>query len=391
MDDLINTDLLPDDDNDESAPEQDDEAIEEKLATEEIPTTIKLDYKLKTKEERNQLVTRIIESTPKEQLTPRYLEILGDYIMSALSKEEKKEKLYITDNRAITIGKRETSFEGLAEKFENGEDGIYNLITNDKNILFAPKISITARDIEEVPGLKELRAAMEEVEAAGKAAVGRKKYLLKKQLIEMRKDQYILKSAHRPAMALSASPRGINKIDLSERRYIDENGDPQSTGLVSFFDPKHVSALLCHYNALKIETKGRYWDDFFYLMEDFDKLLKRALNDYPIYQEIVIMKVNGQSNEEIQQRLEKKHGAKHSAQYISSLWRNKIPKIIAEQAQNDYLIWHYQNEEKGQWKRCSCCKQFKLANNRFFSKNKTSKDGWYSICKQCRNKKTGQK
>jgi hypothetical protein len=53
MDDLINTDLLPDDDNDESAPEQDDEAIEEKLATEEIPTTIKLDYKLKTKEERN--------------------------------------------------------------------------------------------------------------------------------------------------------------------------------------------------------------------------------------------------------------------------------------------------------------------------------------------------
>jgi hypothetical protein len=81
--------------------------------------------------------------------------------MSALSKEEKKEKLYITDNRAITIGKRETSFEGLAEKFENGEDGIYNLITNDKNILFAPKATITARDIEEVPGLKDLRDAME--------------------------------------------------------------------------------------------------------------------------------------------------------------------------------------------------------------------------------------
>jgi hypothetical protein len=109
----------------------------------------------------------------------------------------------------------------------------------------------------------------------------------------MRKDQYILKSAYKPAMALSNSPRGINKIDLSEKRYIDENGDPQSTGLVSFFDPKHISALLCNYNALKIETKGRYWDDFFYLMEDFDKLLKRALNDYPIYKDIVIMKVNG--------------------------------------------------------------------------------------------------
>ena len=35
------------------------------------------------------------------------------------------------------------SYEGLATKFENGEDGIFNLITNDKNIIFTPKISIT--------------------------------------------------------------------------------------------------------------------------------------------------------------------------------------------------------------------------------------------------------
>jgi hypothetical protein len=56
--------------------------------------------------------------------------------MGGITKEEKKEKLYLTDNRRITIEKWETSFEGLAEKFENGEDGIYNLMTNDKNILF---------------------------------------------------------------------------------------------------------------------------------------------------------------------------------------------------------------------------------------------------------------
>ena len=121
-------------------------------------------------------------------MTNRYLEILGDYIMGAISKEEKKEKLYLTDNRMITVNKRETSFEGLAEKFENGEDGIYNLMTNDKNILFSPKIEITARDIETVPGLKSLKEAMAQVEAAGKVATGKNKYLLKKQLIEMRRD-----------------------------------------------------------------------------------------------------------------------------------------------------------------------------------------------------------
>ena len=56
--------------------------------------------------------------------------------MGGLTKEEKKNHLYLTDNRRITIDRRETSFEGLVEKFENGEDGIYGLITNDKNIIF---------------------------------------------------------------------------------------------------------------------------------------------------------------------------------------------------------------------------------------------------------------
>nr|DAL81174.1 MAG TPA: Stc1 domain [Bacteriophage sp.] len=40
-------------------------------------------------------------------------------------------------------------------------------------------------------------------------------------------------------------------------------------------------------------------------------------------------------------------------------------------------------------KKCSKCGQLKPAHNQFFSKNKTSKDGLYSICKRCRNKKRG--
>ena len=47
----------------------------------------------------------------------------------------------------------------------------------------------------------------------------------------------------------------------------------------------------------------------------------------------------------------------------------------------------YTFEEKGNWKKCSRCGQVKLAHNHFFSKNSTSKDHFYSICKECRNKK----
>ena len=60
---------------------------------------LKLDYSLKDMTDRVALVDKIVESTPKEKLTPFYLEILADYIMQSLTKEERKEKAYMTENR----------------------------------------------------------------------------------------------------------------------------------------------------------------------------------------------------------------------------------------------------------------------------------------------------
>lgn len=219
--------------------------------------------------------------------------------MGALSKEEKKDKTYLTSNRLITINKRETSLEGLAEKFENGEDGIYNLITNDKNILLSHKATITNDDVNNIPTLKSLRDNIKEVENASKAASGKKKYLLKKQLIEMRRDQYVLKNIFSPNAVIASSAKGINKVDLSEHCWVDEDGEPQSDGLVSFFYPHHINAILSNYHALKLEVKRRYNSDFYFLMEDFDKVMKKALYHHPELLDLVRMKTRGKTNVEI--------------------------------------------------------------------------------------------
>jgi hypothetical protein len=106
-----------------------------------------------------------------------------------------------------------------------------------------------------------------------------------------------------------------------------------------------------------------------------------------MYRDVLIYKIDGLKNNDIQRELEQKYGYRYSCEYISSLWRQKIPKMIAEQAKKEYLVWHYTENEVGTWKRCSRCGQIKLAHPYFFSKNKSSKDGFYSICKCCRNKK----
>ena len=48
-------------------------------------------------------------------------------------------------------------------------------------------------------------------------------------------------------------------------------------------------------------------------------------------------------------------GIKHSVEYISSLWRNKIPKLIASEAEDRLLDWYFLNEMKGKYKKCSRC------------------------------------
>lgn len=380
--------LSEDEELDDNVIQEENEKIEEQIIEEDIKPSRKLDYSLQTPEERNELVKKIIDETPPEQLTNKYLEILSDYIIFAMDKEERKQKKILTDNRMVTVNKRETSFQGLAGQLENGEDGIYNMIANDKNIIFTPKICITQKDVDEIPALRDLRAAIETVEKQEKAATGKRKFMLKKQLIEMRQDQYVIKNSYRQPMYFTNAIKSFSKTNFDEKIEITKDGEVKSNGLVSFFNPKHISALLCNYSKLKEDAWGKFWADSYFLMEDLDALIERTLkDDYPLYYDLLIYKIDGKQNIEIQTLLNEKHGIKHSVEYISSLWRNKIPKLLAEKAQEEYIVWYYTTQEYGKWKKCSRCGQIKLADNRFFSKNKTSKDGFYSICKCCRNKK----
>ena len=347
---------------------------------------IKLDYSLQSPEERAKLVEQILEENPEP--SDKYLEVLTDYLVLCMEKQEKKEKKILTENRMTTVNKRETSFEGLVSQLENGEDGIYNLVNEDKQTIFQPKVTITKKDLEEIPELRQLREAIEVWETKLQSAEGRDAFIIKKALIELRKDQYLIKNAYRVPVQITSVVGAKTPVKLEDTTHeFDKDGYPIPEG-VSLMNPEVCSAILCNYSQLYQNGWGSFDNDTWYLIESFDKISSKALADYPLYERIVQYKIDGLQNIDIQKRIEKEFGIKHSVEYISSLWRNKIPKLIASTAEDEFLDYYYQEIEKGKWKKCSRCGQIKLAHNKYFSKNKTSRDGFYSICKECRNSKT---
>ena len=114
-----------------------------------------LDYTLKTPEERTECVKKVIASTPKEKLTPQYLNYLGDYILFIREKGQTKGHNFLTKNREAIIRKREKSYEDIVSTLEGGEDTFHTLINNDKNQLLDKKDKLTDEDLENNPLLQE--------------------------------------------------------------------------------------------------------------------------------------------------------------------------------------------------------------------------------------------
>lgn len=346
----------------------------------------KLDYTLTSPEERNQLVYKILEEV--EDPSPAYLEHLADYLVLCMEKEERRERKLLTENRLSTVNKREISYEGLVAQLENGEDGIYNLAINNKNTIFQPKVSITQKDIEEIPPLAQLREAIHSLEEALPRAEGKAIYNIKQNLIDLRKDQYVIKNAYRKPIFFKKLAKSVSHRPILDSAEWIECGEIHYSG-ASLCDPAICKAILAAYPSLKARARGDFDHDLYYLLEDFATLYDKTLSlpQYSHLRVIAESKAAGLQNVEIQHILQRDYSLTYTSEYISALWTNKIPKLMAKQAQEDFIEWYYLNNYRGLFKKCGRCQEYKPAHSFFFSKNCSSGDGFYSICKACRTKR----
>lgn len=207
---------------------------------------------------------------------------------------------------------------------------------------------------------------------------------MKKAIIDMRKDQYVIKQSYtQPVIPKKLTRPQSTFPSLDEHVTVPSNYEISAEG-VSLLRTEVVSAILQNYSKLRQDAYGKFEGDMWYLLESFDRVCDKALADEPKLKYVCERKIDGASNLEIQQGLSEIFDSTYSVEYISNLWVTKIPKLIAHAAIEEYLIWYYHYKDLP-FKKCSRCGQKKPSHSIFFSRNNASKDTFYSICKSCRS------
>ena len=350
-----------------------------------------LDYNLRTPEERKACVERVLAAYTAENKTPpaNYIQSMANYLLLLDIPKAHKNKEILTNNRLKTIKQRESSYQQIADALPGGEEDINLLVErNPRNIYLTNRETITDEDIRNIPGLKDLINGIKIAEKSLETAEGRAKYLLKKNIIEDQKTQYILKQDYINYCKPLKKSSGLWSNDLIGTVKFNEEGQIYSeNSVIKMYDPEHIRILLNNYSRLKEDT----WDDFHdymkYVIYDLENLIDENIKEVnPIYFDILVYKIDGLTNKSISEILNMKHNVDYSENRISQIWCHIIPEIITEAYIKKEMI-HYFKQNNLPFKVCNHCGQVKPLTAKFWHKNKKSKDGFYYICKDCRSTK----
>ena len=392
---------------------------------------LKLDFSLETSAERSAYVNQHFDPYGT-YYTKKELETIANYIIfgkdaDGTSAVDRKEIQVQTKHN--TYKKKEPeSLEALIEQPTFDEREILTGETRYKH----PKPTIDREKDADVPGIKELWAQIDEVQHLIEANTGkvddptarklteRELYEFKHLLVELRRQQFILKDMVKPTICRIGTGVRNSFYETSKTIPWDEEGTDFAIaplGLYAakperFDDPRSVVEKDYHYNEnAKTILDFRNPDHLYEIFENWldleeegknesDSLLLgiletvswyvRAANLTPVQEEILELKKKKWKNEKIEEQLYQKFKVTHSTNYISTIYKQQICGKVAEAAITSQE--YYENREiLTAWKKCRCCGKWKLNRVKDFSRRSRNADGFASICKVCESEKRKEK
>lgn len=392
---------------------------------------LKLDFSLSTAKERAEYIQRYMD--PYAHYTPKELETISNYLLYGKDEDGKS----IVDRKEVQIKTKHNSYarkeaeslDALMEKPTFDERCFQTSTTRYKNI----KPTIDRIKDADVPGLRELWEIIDEVQylidvnkgkiedSSVRKLTGAELYEYQHYLIELRRQQFILRDSVKPVICrtkTNVTPvydehDGAILWDSEDSDFVIAPLGLYSSCKERFDNPRGLEEVDYHYNEnAKFILDFRNAEHIYELFEKYEELetdayldvestaaaIIETLNFYrgranlsDEQERILELKINHVSNQKITELITKEFGATHSANYISTIYKQKICHKIADAAILHYD--YYQNREIATaWKKCTCCGEFKLRDTREYMRRARSSDGLSSICKICdKEKRLGKK
>ena len=280
---------------------------------------------------------------------------------------------------------------------------------------------------EEPRSALQKRFTPEEVNAARKIAStwNQYKYLKQRHLIvELRREQFTLRDSYIERHMRHTPPEpDLDPVNLDFEAEIpvfplglvgtpfsDLVFKPETELNPYTYTEDEIDTLIKHYWSKKQQSRPQLFFDFGELEhvyelfgqlneieEDLDTLplesnMKKLLDTLKYYialtdlneaqKEILDLKINKVKNQDIADQINKKYGKSYTANYISTIFRQKIIPHINETANFHALIIENMCFEEN-FKKCNGCGKILLIDAENFVRKSRSKDGFSTKCKKC--------
>lgn len=149
-----------------------------------------------------------------------------------------------------------------------------------------------------------------------------------------------------------------------------------------FGELEHVYELFRQLNELEMSAEDLPVESNLRQLLDTLKYYISMTDLSDIQLEVLQMKINKIKNQDIADQINKKYGKSYTANYISTIFRQKIiPKINEAVNFHATIIENICYEEN--FKKCNCCKKMLLIAPENFVRKSRSKDGFSTKCKIC--------
>ena len=256
-------------------------------------------------------------------------------------------------------------------------------------------------------------------------ALNQFKYLkMRHLLVELRRQQFTLKDSYSSYIQrhtlpiydyipdkisfeteINVLPLGLkNQTKVSslifQKEFIPENYSEKDKQIISDLIWEHQKELDSSIDFRELEHVYNIFQLYFDLEDEVlkkeiesetDSLLEtlkyyiELANLNEIQKEILNLKIKKQKNQDIANYINEKYQKTYTANYISTIFRQKIIKQI-----NEAATFHFDNisniffEEN--FKKCTCCGKTLLKDSRNFVRKTRAKDGFSNRCKKCDKK-----